>query len=84
MEGSAGSAPGRAAGEPPLARDATQEVALRAVEWSVSPWRERPVAAVGTVLAALGLWLLVVRLLPGERLAAAILGLLVQIGRAHV
>ena len=47
------------------------------VEWTTRPWREHRAAAALAVLAALALWLLAARLLPGEPLAAAVLGLAV-------
>ena len=66
VEPSAGSAPGTApGGTPPVA-----------LEWTVSPWRENRLAATGAALVALGLWLLLVRLLPGDRLTASLLGVL--------
>lgn len=42
----------------------------------MSPWRERPLAALAAVLVALGLWLLVIRLLPDAGTTASVLGLL--------
>lgn len=77
MGPSAGSASGQAPGGPPLpeARGSGGDAPCP-LEWSVSPWRERPAAAAAAVLLALGLWVLVVRLLPGERLSATVLGLL--------
>lgn len=42
----------------------------------MSPWRERPLAALAAVLVALGLWLVLVRLLPGAGTTATVLGLL--------
>lgn len=48
-----------------------------AMEWTVSPWRERRARAALATSAALLLWLLVVWLLPGERLLSTLLGLAV-------
>ena len=74
MEPSAGSASGLAPGGPPPAGGGGG--AGPPVEWTVSPWRESPVAAVAAVLVALGVWLVLVRLLPGEPLTATVLGVL--------
>jgi hypothetical protein len=73
---SAGSAHERATQPSPPARGAGGAAGESpSLEWSVSPWRERPAAAAGAVVVALGLWLLVLRLLPGERVTATLLGL---------
>lgn len=77
MERSAGGASERApGGAPSPAAGGGAGAGAFPLEWSVSPWRERPLAATATLLAALGLWLLVSRLLPGERVTATVLGLL--------
>jgi hypothetical protein len=77
VEPSAGSAAERAPGvpSPPGVRGSGGAGACP-LEWTVNPWRERPLAALAAALVALGLWLLVLRLLPGERAAATVLGLL--------
>lgn len=76
MEPSAGSASERAPGGPPSPDAAGGGGApARALEWTVCPWRESRVAAAGALLIALGLWLVVIRLLPGQPLTATALGL---------
>jgi hypothetical protein len=45
------------------------------LEWTVSPWRESAGSAALAVVAALGLWLVAIRALPGEPLTASLLGL---------
>ena len=76
MEPSAGSATERAPGGAPAPRRDGGDALPVPLEWVVSPWRERPLAAVASLLVAVGLWLLVLRLLPGERVTATVLGLL--------
>jgi hypothetical protein len=77
VEPSAGSASGQAPGGRPLPEArGSGEAPSCAVEWTVNPWRENRAAAAGAALVVLGLWLLVLRLLPGERTAATLLGLL--------
>lgn len=72
MEPSAGSATEQAPGGPPPCP----------LEWSVSPWRERPAVALAAVVAAAGLWLVVLRLLPAERGTATVLGLVLLLSLA--
>jgi hypothetical protein len=72
VEPSAGSATERAPGGPPPCP----------LEWSVSPWRERPAVALAAVVVAAGLWLVVLRLLPGERATATVLGLVLLVSLA--
>ena len=77
MEPSAGRASGRAPGvEVPPAVGGAAPAGPFPLEWSVSPWRERPLAAVATLSVALGLWLVVLRLLPGDRVTTTVLGVL--------
>jgi len=47
------------------------------VEWTVSPWRESRTGALLAVAGALALWVLVIRMLPGEPLVASLLGIAV-------
>jgi len=78
VEASAGSAHERAVEASPPGREAGGPAGgSPPLAWSVNPWRERPVAAAGAIVVALGLWLLVLRLLPGERGTATLLGVLV-------
>jgi hypothetical protein len=76
MEPGAGSASERAPGPALPPELPGGDAAAPPLEWTVNPWRENRAAAVTATLIVLGLWLVVIRLLPGEGVTAALLGVL--------
>jgi hypothetical protein len=72
----AGGAVAGLAQDDPKTETTGAELAPAVLEWSVSPWQERPWAAAAAAVGALALWVLALALLPGQRLAATLLGLM--------